>query len=914
MMTALVVLPAICMASPADDSYKDAEAYFLKGEYSAAIIQLKNTLLLEPDNARVLLLLGKAYLENGDAASAEKEITQARDLGLDVVEWQVPLGRAYLLQGRNDELLAEITPEEQFPDAVRADILQLQGQAYLAKRQFREADDKFLAVLVLQPDHTKALLGRARIAYHKQDREQASELIEEVLQRDPRSADAWMMQGGLLSNAGDQKGAISAYQRALEIDPEMGAARAAKVSAYISLGEYDTAGEEIEKLRSTYPNSYLTYYLDALVQFQKQDLNRALTLVHDALKLAPSHLPSQLLAGSIYYQKGQYKQAVEYLRPYWNAYPGQIQSAKQLAISLVKVDKQQDAIEVLEKSVEIKPDNAQMLALLGSLYIRNGQAARGLETLEEAIAIAPDSASIRTELAIGHLATGDAGQAVTELQGAVELGDDLIQTDTLLVMMHIKQGKYDQAVAAAQQFAEKHPDIAVTQNLLGRAYHAQRDYKAARAAFEQALVLEPGFVPAQMNLANIDLQEGDRASAEQRYRAVLKQDEGNLQALLALAKMAFEQGQKEEARQYLLQAQSSHPDDIKSALLLVELYRQEQDTNRALDLAQRVGKAHPRNPGVLKVLARAQLDAGEIDAAISSLQTLAEVTPSSAQVHYEIALLYLRQKNKAATRESIERALELRPDYPAAQLSLGRIAIVDKDYTAAQAIASALQQAHPQAAYGFELEGDILAAQGNYKQAELAYEKAYTLKPSARLATGLFNMHRLSGENDKAIAALRDWLKDHPGDNNIRMALASYLQQQGRLDGAVEEYLAILRQDPDNITALNNVAWCYQQQGSEKGIAYAEHAYELAPQRPEIIDTLGWLLVENGNYQRGLVLLQEAVTMAPHNAEIRYHMAVALAKAGRSEEARRELEWVLEKEKNFSRAKEARELLDKLGN
>ena len=71
----LLVLPAICIASTADDFYKDAEEFFVKGEYSAAIIQLKNTLLLEPDNVRARLLLGKAYLENGDAASAEEEIT-----------------------------------------------------------------------------------------------------------------------------------------------------------------------------------------------------------------------------------------------------------------------------------------------------------------------------------------------------------------------------------------------------------------------------------------------------------------------------------------------------------------------------------------------------------------------------------------------------------------------------------------------------------------------------------------------------------------------------------------------------------------------------------------------------------------------------------------------------------------------
>ncbi|MDH3979079.1 MAG: PEP-CTERM system TPR-repeat protein PrsT [Gammaproteobacteria bacterium] len=908
----LLVPGAVLSAvATAQDYLEDALTLFDKGEYNAALIQLKNVLLLEPDNAGAYLLLGKAHLERGDAASAEREISRARDLDLDAAEWMAPLGRAWLLLGRNDELLKELTPEERFPDTVRADILQLQGQAHLAKRQFREADDKFFAVLVLQPGNPEALLGRARIAYHRQEREKASELIEEALQRDPRNADAWMMKGGLLSGAGDQKGAISAYRRALDIDPEMSAARAGKTAAHIALGEYAPALAEIAAIRGRYPDNYMAHYLEALVHFRKQDMNRALTSIHNALGAAPRHLPSQLLAGSIYYRKGQYRQAEEYLRKYWNARPGEIQATRLLAVSLVKTGQAEDAITVLEKGVEIEPDDAQMLAILGSLYTRTGQANKGLDYLERATAAAPDSGAILTELAIGHLATGDAGQAVTELQGAVELGDEFIQADTLLVLMHLKRGNTGDALRSAEHFVSNHPDNAVARNLLGSAYLAKRDYPAARAAFEQALALDDALVPALLSLAGIDQLQGDRTSAEQRYRAVLKQDEGNLKALLALGKLAVEQDDKAAAKDFLLQARGSHPDAIKPALLLVELYRQDQDIKRALDLARSVGKAHPRNPGVLKVLARAQIDAGEIDAAITSLRTLTEVAPLSAQAHYQIALLYLRQKNRAATRESLERAIALQADYPSAQLALGRFEIVGKNYAVAQKIAEALQQAHPQAAGGHALEGDILAAQGQNKPALAAYRKAYGLKPSARFAINIFNMQRRAGEGKQASDTLQKWLKDHPGDNATRMVLATHLQQQKRLDEATTEYLAILGQDPDNITALSNLAWLYQKQGSDKGIAYAEQAYELAPQRAEVIDILGWLLVQNGQHQRGLVLLQEAATLAPREAGIRYHMAAALVKVGRTEEARKELERLLGG-KDFPAAGEARSLLERL--
>ncbi len=66
-----------------------------------------------------------------------------------------------------------------------------------------------------------------------------------------------------------------------------------------------------------------------------------------------------------------------------------------------------------------------------------------------------------------------------------------------------------------------------------------------------------------------------------------------------------------------------------------------------------------------------------------------------------------------------------------------------------------------------------------------------------------------------------------------------------------------------------------------------------------MIDTLGWLLVEFGDTNRGLVLLQEAATRAPHIAEIRYHMAAALAKTGRRDEARKELERLLRADSAF---------------
>ncbi len=67
----------------------------------------------------------------------------------------------------------------------------------------------------------------------------------------------------------------------------------------------------------------------------------------------------------------------------------------------------------------------------------------------------------------------------------------------------------------------------------------------------------------------------------------------------------------------------------------------------------------------------------------------------------------------------------------------------------------------------------------------------------------------------------------------------------GQYPQAIAAYLKVLEYDADNITALNNVAWLYQDQGNyAEGVKYAERVHALVPGRPEVIDTLGWLLVQ----------------------------------------------------------------------
>lgn len=908
-----VVWPLTSIAMDAGEYLDDARGYFAKREYRAAVIQLKNTLLANPDNGEARLLLGKTYLELENGPSALKELKRARDQGVSREAVLLPLGRAYLMTGQGDTLLQTITSEVDDPLQTRIDILLLHGQAYLDQQHYALADEKFSKALELRPSAAEALAGKARIALRNRDTAGAAELADRALAEDDRIVDAWIIKGELYRIAGEQRQAVSAFQKALDIAPNNISARLGKVMSLVVLSEYDKALAETDLLLKKYPNVYLAYYVKSLALYQQHQLTQAQESVQNALKLAPDHLASRRLAGTLHYRQGQLNQSEQHLRQYLRQRPGDKQVAKLLAATLLKLKKPGAAIEVLEPGLPSAGDDVQYLSLLGSAYLSHGNAAKGMDYLEQAIALAPDSVNLRTQLAIGYLALGEAEQAIGELQVAVDLDQELLQADVLLVMTYLHSKDFDKALVATEALKGKMPDSPVPDNLIGVAQSGQGDHGAARKSYKAALEIQPDFLPAHLNLARLDLLANDPAEAEERYRKVLSYDEGNLKALLALAVLASHEGQADETEQWLKQAHQHHPEATQPALLLGDHYQRQGKTHKALDIARKTAVTHPRDPRVLKTLALFQLKAGENKEALNTLRSLVEVAPQSPEARYQLALVQIKLKKSDEARESFRQALELRADYPAAQLALGRLDIAGKNFDAALDIANSLKKLHPDAFFGYELEGDILYSRQAFKQAAEVYALAAGKTNSAPLTHKLFQSRLQASEQDAAYDVLRQWLAGHPEDTKLRTVLATALHRAKQQQSAIEEYLKILDYDADNVTALNNLSWLYQEAGNPDAVKYAKRAHELVPERAEVTDTLGWLLVQNGEVNHGLVLLQEAAVKAPHIPDIRYHMIVALDKAGRRDEARKELDRLLKAGKAFPDADKARALRDQWG-
>ena len=105
----------------------------------------------------------------------------------------------------------------------------------------------------------------------------------------------------------------------------------------------------------------------------------------------------------------------------------------------------------------------------------------------------------------------------------------------------------------------------------------------------------------------------------------------------------------------------------------------------------------------------------------------------------------------------------------------------------------------------------------------------------------------------------------------------------------------------------------YASWGDQRALARAESAYEWAPRQAETLYSLGWLYVQRGDMNRGLELLRAAYSRASRRPSIRYHLAVALSRTGRPDEARSHLEEVLKAKDLGKLEPEVQRLLQEIG-
>jgi putative PEP-CTERM system TPR-repeat lipoprotein len=887
---ALAALVAACSGGDPDKLLASAKDYLAKHDTKSAEIQLKNALEKAPDMAEARYLLGRTLLENGDVASAEKELRRAKDLKFPSGKVDPPLAKAWVLQGRYKEVIDTMSKATGDTPTDTAELMTALGQAELGLGNVERAKADYAAAQASDAKYAPAILGLAVIQGRAGDIDGAVALADKALEASPKLPEALEIKGDLMIAKGRVGDATALYREAISTQPSYIAAHWSLVSALIRDGKIDEADKALAALKAVAPKHPKTFYYEALVRSVQRNYPAARDAIQQELALVPDEPAGMMLSASIDYELKSYDRAQATLEKVLSRNPRNDFARRLLVTTYLRQRQSQKALETLKPMLDHIGRDAAMQNIAGEVYLQTGDVDQAGAHFEKAAQLDPKGMRAKAGLAMTRLAQGDPAGSLKELEEAAS-NDTGVQSDLMLISIALRNRSYDEALAAIAKLEKKQPDQPLASNLRGLALLGKRDLAGARQSFERALTLDPAYFPAVASLARVDIAEKKPEAAQRRLEDFVAKNPKSTQAMLALADVRAASGASPgDVEALIVKAIKVDPAQLQPHLALVRHYLQHREPRKAVLAAQDGLNASPNRIELLDALGQSQQAAGQSADALATFRRYAEAAPDSPVPSLRMATVQLSQHDTRAAADSFRHALIVRPDDLDAQKGLAAIAIGDKKIADAVAIAKDVQKQRPKEPVGFVLEGDIHAVGHEPSKAAQAYRQALAVAPNTEAAAKLHGVLLVAGQKSEADKAAAEWLRAHPGDDGYKIAIADQATERKDYAAAMRYYSEALQRQPDNAILLNNYAWVAGQINDSHAIEYAERANKIAPNQPRILDTLGSLLVDKGDAKRGVDLLQQAVSLAPQIPAIRLNLARAYVKTGQSEAAKKELD------------------------
>ena len=160
-------------------------------------------------------------------------------------------------------------------------------------------------------------------------------------------------------------------------------------------------------------------------------------------------------------------------------------------------------------------------------------------------------------------------------------------------------------------------------------------------------------------------------------------------------------------------------------------------------------------------------------------------------------------------------------------------------------------------------------------------------------------------ELDAAEDTLRTGLQLYRGDRSLRYAQALLYQAQERNRRSASTLRSLLRDEPDDAGLLNALGYLLTDQMNqhEDALGYLEMALALEPDNPAIIDSMGWVLFNLGDFEAALGHLERAYELFP-DAEVAAHIVDTQWALGNHDEALQLLQQKLEENPESSHLQE----------
>jgi len=514
--------------------YIASELYRWYGKREASLKELWEAFRLDPSSIFLKKELARAYLSKGEEEEARKLL---KKIYKQDKESGIILSAIYLKEGKNSKAYYLLNYlHKKFPKD--KDILLLLVEASLKEGKIWKAKkwgEEFLK-LKLTPEELLQL-GNLYVGFGV---EEGREVLEKVLEKDPKNLRALLLLGSYFEDKRDLTKAETYYEKALKVAPfypyiyqKLAQIKFERrkwdeaISIYNTLllfqpgnqqilsrlaytyfrkGDKEKSLETLEKIKVHSP---FTLYLLASLLLDKGEIKEAEERCKDIMKLTENFAPAYTLLSVIYKQKGDEKRAEEILKEGLKKVTRDDDKAQiYLSLGLFYVQKDKEkAATYFYKASHLAPDWDQPYFHLGALFEQRKEWDKAVYYLKRAISLNPENAEALNYLGYMYAEKGiKLKEALKLIKRALEIEPENGYFVDSLGWIYYQQGRFNKALKeikrAIDLLKKEGEDDAVIREHLGDVYWRLGEKEKALQQWEKALKLDPGNKKVERKIRN----------------------------------------------------------------------------------------------------------------------------------------------------------------------------------------------------------------------------------------------------------------------------------------------------------------------------------------------------------------------------------------------------------------------------
>ena len=452
-------------------------------------------------------------------------------------------------------------------------------------------------------DHSAAgsQFEKARKAFAARDFGQAESLLKQVLQADPKWAEAHLLLGLAEAESGETSEAIKHYQEAL-------------------------------KLR---PRSFSGHYYLALAYLRQKKLELGRHELQEAVALNPKHSDALYNLGVVLLDLGRPQDALANLRRVRELGPPR----PDIAYNLIRADlalqhPEEARLEAAAAAKSLAADPGWHGAV-GRLFLDNGQPGDAVPYLAASLRAQPSLAEVRRQLALAQLQSRDPAGTLETISNPSAAEDFYLRASAFYTMHQPVEA--DEACRLA---LEKAPREARYTLLRARIRQLVGAHDAALNLLRQAAQFAPEWAEPYYSEGVSYFLMRRYAEARQSLQRALECDPHSARSFFLYTATLVNEGKNREGEKYLRQALALEPRNARFEYHLGVLLLRDNRPGEAQEAFKKALELNPAYGAAHYQLGKLMVRQNQPAAAVQELEAAIRNQPDLAQPYYQLSRAY----------------------------------------------------------------------------------------------------------------------------------------------------------------------------------------------------------------------------------------------------------------------------------